>query len=80
MKRSVLRSKLAKIIHELDVIIGSQAEQTPGLAVVKKCRDDIQKVLIKLNTRGKTVDRSEVILRICRLVDCVHFFIFGKGR
>ncbi len=80
MKRSALRSKLTKIIHELDTIINSQAEQTTGLAVVKKCRDDIQKVLIKLNTKGKTVDRSEIILRICRLVDCVHFFICGKGR
>ena len=80
MKRSALRSKLAKIIHELDTIISSQAEQTLELAVVKKCRDDIQKVLIKINTKRKAIDRSEVILRICRLVDCVHFFIFGKGR
>lgn len=80
MKRHVLKSKLARIISDLDEIICSQAEQTPGLAVVKKCRNDIQKVLVKLNTKGMKVDRSEIILRICRVIDCVYFFVFGKGR
>ena len=80
MKRSQLRSKLAKIISNLDEIISSETEQAPGLAVIKKCRDGLQKVLIKLNTNGKTVDINEVLLMIYRVINCVSFFISGKNQ
>lgn len=80
MKKSQLRSKLTKIISNLDEIICSQTEQTTGLPIVKKCRNDLQQVLVKLNTRGKVVNKQEVLSRIFRLIDCVHFFIFGKNQ
>lgn len=80
MKKSQIRSKLTKIISNLDEIICSQTEQTPGLPIVKKCRNDLQQVLVKLNTRGKVVNKQEVLSRIFRLIDCVHFFIFGKNQ
>ena len=79
MKKSQLRSKLSKIISNLDEIIGSETEQTPGLAVVKKCRKDLQKALTKVSASGKTVDLSAILLRVYRLIDCLHFFIFGKS-
>lgn len=79
MKKSQLRSKLSKIISNLDEIIRSETEQTPGLAVVKKCRNDLQKALTKINACGKTVDLSAILLRVYRLIDCLHFFIFGKS-
>ena len=79
MKKSQLRSKLSKIISNLDEIIGSETEQTPGLAVVKKCRKDLQKALAKVSANGKTVDLSAILLRVYRLIDCLHFFIFGKS-
>ena len=79
MKKSQLRSKLSKIISNLDEIIRSEAEQTPGLAVVKKCRKDLQKALTKINARGRTVDLGAILLRVYRLIDCLHFFIFGKN-
>lgn len=79
MKKSQLRSKLSKIISNLDEIIRSETEQTPGLAVVKKCRKDLQKALIKVNASGKIVDLSAILLRVYRLIDCLHFFIFGKS-
>jgi len=79
MKKSLLRSKLVKIISNLDEIICSETEQTNGLAVVKKCRDELQKVLGKLNTRGAVVDVNAVLLRIYRLIDCAYFFICGKN-
>ena len=79
MKKSLLRSKLVKIVSNLDEIICSETEQARGLAVVKKCRDELQRVLVKLNTRGVVVDINAVLLRIYRLIDCVHFFICGKS-
>ena len=79
MKKSQLRSKLSKIISNLDEIIRSETEQTPGLAVVKKCRKDLQKALTKVSASGKTVDLSAILLRVYRLIDCLHFFIFGKS-
>ena len=79
MTKSKLRSKLLKIISNLDEIIRSETEQTLGLAVVKKCRKDLQKALTKINARGKTVDLSAILLRVYRLIDCLHFFIFGKS-
>ena len=79
MKKSQLRSKLSKIISNLDEIIGSETEQTSGLAVVKKCRKDLQKALTKVSASGKTVDLSAILLRVYRLIDCLHFFIFGKS-
>lgn len=80
MKKSLLRSKLVKVISNLDEIISSETEQTQGFDVLKKCRDDLQKVLIKLNTRGKVVNPKDVLLRIYRLIDCVYFFIVGKNQ
>lgn len=80
MKKSQLRSKLLKIISNLDEIICSQTEQTQGLAVVKQCRNDLQQVLMKLNARRRVVNRKEILSRIFRLIDCVHFFIFGKNQ
>ena len=79
MKKSQLGSKLSKIISNLDEIIRSETEQTPGLAVVKKCRKDLQKALTKVSASGKTVDLSAILLRVYRLIDCLHFFIFGKS-
>ena len=79
MTKSKLRSKLSRIISNLDEIIRSETEQTPGLAVVKKCRKDLQTALTKINARGKTVDLSAILLRVYRLIDCLHFFIFGKS-
>jgi len=79
MKKSQLRSKLSKIISNLDEIIRSETEQTPGLAVLKKCRKDLEKTLTKINVCGKTVDLSAILLRVYRLIDCLHFFIFGKS-
>ena len=79
MKKSQLRSKLSKIISNLDEIIRSETEQTPGLAVVKKCRKDLQKALTKVSASGKAVDLSAILLRVYRLIDCLHFFIFGKS-
>ena len=79
MTKSKLRSKLSKIISNLDEIIHSETEQTHGLAVVKKCHKDLEKALIKINARGKAVDLSAILLRVYRLIDCLHFFIFGKS-
>ena len=79
MTKSQLRSRLIMIISNLDGIICSQTEQTPGLPSVRKCRNDLQRVVVKLNTRGKVVNKQEVLSRIFRLIDCVHFFIFGKN-
>lgn len=79
MKKSQLRSKLLKIISNLDEIIRSEAEQATGLAAVKKCRKDLEKALTKINARGKTVNLSAILLRVYRLIDCLYFFIFGKG-
>lgn len=79
MKRSQIKSKLAKIISKLDEIICAETEQTDGLVVVKKCRDDLQKVLVKLNTRRKPLDPRAVMMSIYRLIECVHFFIYGKN-
>ena len=79
MKRSQLRSKLSKIISNLDEIIRSETEQTPGLAAVKRCRKELQKALNKINARGGTIDLSAILSRVYRLVDCLHFFIFGKN-
>jgi ElaB/YqjD/DUF883 family membrane-anchored ribosome-binding protein len=79
VKKSQLRSKLLKIISNLDEIIRSETEQAPGLAEVKKCRKDLQKALGKISARGKAVDLSRVLLRVYRLIDCLHFFIFGKS-
>ena len=47
MTKSQLRSKLRKIIFNLDEIIGSVPEQTVGRSVVKKCREDMQRILLK---------------------------------
>ncbi len=80
MTKSQLRLKLIKIISNLDEIICSQTEQTRGLSVVKKCRNDLQQVLVKLNTRGKVVNKQEVLSRIFRLIDCVYFFVCGKNQ
>ena len=79
MTKSKLRSKLLKIISNLDEIIHSKTEQTAGLAAIKKCRKDLKKALVKINARGKTADLSGVLLRVYRLIDCLYFFIFGKG-
>ena len=79
MTKSKLRSKLSKIISYLDEIIHSETEQTPGLAEVKKCRKDIEKALSRVNARGKTVDLSAILVRVYRLIDCLHFFVFGKS-
>jgi len=79
MNKSQLRSKLSRIISSLDEIIRSETEQTPGLAVVKKCRKDLEKALTKINARGKTVDLSAILLRVYRLIDCLYFFISGKN-
>lgn len=79
MKKSQLRLKLAKIISKLEEIICAETEQTDGLVMVKKCRDNLQKVLIKLNTRRKPLDAQPVIMSIYRLIECVHFFITGKS-
>jgi ElaB/YqjD/DUF883 family membrane-anchored ribosome-binding protein len=78
MTKSQLRSKLRKIISNLDEIIRSETEQTPGLAAIKKCRKDLKKALTKINARNKTVDLNAILLRVYRLIDCLHFFIFGK--
>ena len=80
MKKSQLRSKLRKIISYLDEIISSVPEQTVGLSVVKKCREDIQRILLKLNSREEKFNLSAVLLRVFRLIDCLHFFIFGKEK
>ncbi|MDD5356490.1 MAG: hypothetical protein PHY56_08150 [Candidatus Omnitrophica bacterium] len=79
MTKSQLRSKLSKIISSLDEIIRSETEQTTGLAAVKKCRKDLEKALAEVNARGKAVDLGAVLLRVYRLIDCLHFFIFGKN-
>ena len=79
MSKRELRSKLLKIISNLDEIIRSETEQTHGLAEVKKCRKDMLKALTKINASGKAVDLSAILLRVYRLVDCLHFFIFGKN-
>lgn len=79
MKKSQLKSKLAAIIYNLDEIINAETEQTHGLAVVKKCRNDLQKALDRLNARRGAIDSRELLLRIYRLIDCAYFFIMGKN-
>lgn len=79
MKKSQLKSKMALIISNLDEIINAETEQTHGLAVVKKCRKDLQRVLIELTARKGAVDSKALLLRIYRLIDCVYFFIMGKN-
>jgi hypothetical protein len=79
MKKSQLKLTLLKIISNLDEIIRSGTEQTPGLAEVKKCRKNLQKALTKISARGKAVDLSRILLRVYKLIDCLHFFIFGKS-
>lgn len=79
MKKSQLKSKLAAIISNLDEIINAETEQKNGLDVVKKCRNDLQKALNKLNARRGAVDSRALLLRIYRLIDCVYFFITGKN-
>ena len=78
MKKSQLRFKLAKIISKLDEIIYAETEQADGLVEIKKCRSHLSKVLVKLNTRRKPLDAQVVIMSVCRLIECVHFFIVGK--
>ena len=80
MTKNQLRSKLHKIIFNLDKIISSVPEQTVGLSVVKKCREDIQRILLKLNSRGEEFNLGAVLLKVFRLIDCLHFFIFGKEK
>lgn len=80
MTKSQLRSKLRKIISNLDEIIGSVPEQTVELPVLKNCRGDIQRTLIKLNSKKVNFDLRAVLPRVFRLIDCLHFFIFGKEK
>lgn len=78
MQKSLLRSRLGKIILNLDKIICAETEQTDGLVAVKKCRDDLRKILIRLKARKKHIDTQAFIKSIYRLIECVHFFITGK--
>ena len=80
MTKSLLRSKLAKIISKLDEIILAETEQTDGLVAVKKCRDDLQRALVRLKSGRKRVDAQAFIMSIYRLIECVHFFISGKNQ
>ncbi|MFH1776764.1 MAG: hypothetical protein ABH952_04295 [Candidatus Omnitrophota bacterium] len=75
MKRSFIRSKLAEIIQNLNEIILCESEETYGIRRLKKCRDDLQRVLNALNKRKKPFNRRALLLRVYRLVDCMHFWI-----
>ena len=80
MTKSQLRSRLRKIISHLDEIISSVPEQAVGLPVLKKCRENIQRVLIQLNSRKVKINLPAVLPKVYRLIDCLHFFIFGKEK
>lgn len=80
MTKSQLRSRLRKIISHLDEIVSSVPEQAVGLSVLKKNREDIQRVLIQLNSRKVKINLPAVLPKVCRLIDCLHFFIFGKEK
>jgi len=77
MKKSQMR-KLARIISELDKIILAETEQT-GLIALKKCRDNLQEVLLRLKGRKRPLDSKLFIVSILRLIECVHFFVTGKN-
>ena len=80
MTKSQLKWKLRKIISNLDEIISSVPEQTVELPVLKKCRGEILRTLIKLNSKEVKFDLHAVLLRVLRMIDCLHFFIFGKEK
>lgn len=79
MQKSLLRLRLGKIILNLNKIICAETEQTDGLVAVKKCRDDLRKVLVRLRAKKEPVDNQAFIKSIYRLIECVHFFITGKN-
>ena len=80
MTKSQLRSKLRKMISNLDEIIGSVPKQTVELPVLKECREDIQRVLIGLNSKKGRFNLHAVWPRVLRLIDCLHFFMFGNEK
>jgi len=74
MDRKLIRSKLAEIISDLDEIILSQDERACGISSLKECREDMQRVLRKLNAR-RTVDSGAIVSVIFQFLECLYAWL-----
>lgn len=79
MKPKEQRAKIAKIIRNLDEIILSETERTYGLSVLKACRNQLQKLLVISDGKGKVTDYLSFFLAVMKLVEVLHFFVNSRG-
>ena len=75
MNRKVLRSKLAKIILELDKIIFDTSKQTcERPEELARCKKKLVRLLSKIED-SKEADSGLVAILLCRVVNYIHSLV-----
>lgn len=75
MKARKLKQKIAEIVESIDFIIESEGEKLQGIVRLKECRQELNDLIVKLESFDGNIDYSLIIVLVVRMLEVLRSWL-----